>query len=184
MNWSRKTIVFVPGCLLCPSLQAGEDEKNFVWTEMFRAVWEKYPVGLVQMPCPEAEFPTGLSGLGRPAHGIRYYENLAGFSAHCAVLARQTAGQILSFQQAGYKIAAVMGIEHSPTCAVRYMYTHQGTVRRTGLYLDALINALAISGTDVTYIGINRTYPRKAVKELEDAILAASGDAFEVKREV
>ena len=183
MNWCHKVVVFVPGCLLCPALQAGSSEKNSSWPEAFRTVWEKYPVGLMQMPCPEATFPDGLNGLGRLPHGIQYYEMLEGFRTHCTRLAQQTADHILSFQRTGYTVA-VAGIEHSPTCAVSYMYTRQGTVRRAGLFLDRLMNTLAATSTDVSYIGINRSFPRKAVKALEDAILAAGGDDLCIEKGV
>lgn len=178
MSWRHKVVVFVPGCFLCPSLQAGDSEKNRIWPEAFRAVWEKYPVNLVQMPCPEVTFPDGLAGLGRAPHGIQYYEALEGFRAHCTRLALKTANQLMSFLQAGYVVAAVVGIEHSPTCAVSYMYTRQGTIRRAGLYLDILMDLLSVAGVDVTYIGVNRRFPRKAVNMLECAILASGGDNF------
>ena len=173
MNSSHKTVAFVPGCLICPCFQAGDSTKNRDWPAAFRAIWEKNPVGLIQMPCPEAVFPMGLAGLGRAPHGVRYYEKLEGFQAHCVRLARQMADQILSFQRAGYAVAAVVGIEHSPTCAVNYMYTRQGTVRRAGIYLNALMDAITAAGADVTYIGVNRRFPDKAAKVLEDAILDA-----------
>ena len=178
MSWYHRVVVFVPGCLLCPSLQAGNDEKNQTWPKAFQAVWEKHFVELVQMPCPEATFPDGLAGLGRVPHGIRYYESLEGFHAHCIRLARRTANQLFSFQRIGCVVAAVVGIEHSPTCAVSYMYTRQGTVQRAGLYMDALMDELSAVGADITYIGVNRRFPHKAVSALENAILAASDNNF------
>lgn len=176
MSWYHKVVVFVSGCLLCPSLQAGDREKNRIWPEAFRTVWEKYPVDLMQMPCPEATFPSGLGGLGRTPHGIHYYEELEGFRAHCVRLAVETVKQFMSFRQAGYEVAAIVGIEHSPTCAVNYMYTHQGTIRRAGLYVDILMHMLSAEGIGTTYIGVNRRFPRKAVSELEHAILAIIND--------
>lgn len=178
MNWSHDVVVFVPGCLLCPCFQADDSDKNRIWPDAFRTVWEKYPVHLVQMPCPEATFPDGLAGLGRAPHGIRYYEALEGFRAHCVRLASETANQILSFWQAGYTVAAVVGVEHSPTCAVNYMYTRGGTIQRAGLYLDALMGKLSVACVDVTYIGVNRRFPRKAVGALDCVLSAAGSDNF------
>ena len=141
-------------------------------------MWEKHFVELVQMPCPEATFPCGLAGLGRPPHGIQYYESLEGFQAYCVRLAQRTAEQVLSFQSAGCAVAAIVGIEHSPTCAVSYMYTRQGTVHCAGLYMNALMDELSAVGADITYIGVNRRFPRKAVSALENAILAAGDNNF------
>lgn len=172
MSWSHRMVVFVPGCLLCPSLQAGGRGKNETWPEKFRAVWGKYPIDLVQMPCPEARFPTGLSGLGREPHGIQFYEMLEGFQEHCVCLAQQTAEQLLAFQRAGQRVVAVIGIEHSPTCAVNYMYTRQGTMHRAGLYFDALMRAMETAGVETIYIGVNRRFPNKAVSLLKKAILS------------
>lgn len=178
MSWCHRVVVFVPGCLLCPSLQAGNGEKSQTWPKAFQSVWEKHFVELVQMPCPEATFPCGLAGLGRPPHGIRYYESLEGFQAHCICLAQKTAEQILSFQRAGCAVVAIVGIEHSPTCAVNYMYTRQGTVRRAGLYMNTLMDMLSVAGIDITYIGVNRRFPRKAVSALESAISTAGDNDF------
>lgn len=184
MSWSHRMVVFVPGCLLCPSLQAGGGGKNETWSEKFRAVWEKYPIDLIQMPCPEVCFPIGLSGLGRESHGIQFYEMLEGFQEYCVCLAQQTAEQLLAFQRAGQRVVAVIGVEHSPTCAVSYMYTNQGTVRRAGLYLDALIRAMNNAGVETTYIGVNRRFPNKAVKALESAVLSANEKDHSVGKDV
>lgn len=178
MSWCRKVVVFIPGCLLCPGLQAGDSENNRLWPEAFRTIWERYPVDVVQMACPEATFPNGLAGLGRTPHGVQYYEKLEGFSSHCSRLALETANHLISFLHAKYAVAAVVGIEHSPTCAVGYMYTRQGTIRRPGLYFGVLMDLLSTAGLDITFIGVNRRFPRKAVIELERAILTAGGDFF------
>lgn len=184
MNCCHNIVVFVPGCLLCPCLQAGGKKTNDSWPEAFEAVWRRYPVGRIQMPCPETLFSSETTGLRRAPHGVQYYEALDGFGAFCDALAQQTAGQIVSFQKAGYFVAAVLGIEHSPTCAVHYMYTHQGMMRRSGLYLDALRRALAAAGTEVPMIGINRKFPRKASGALESAVLTACRMCDETKRDV
>lgn len=176
MSWCHKIVIFVPGCLLCPSLQADNGKKNRDWPEAFRTLWAKYPVNLVQMPCPEATFPEHLAGLRRMPHGIQYYKNLDGFQAHCVRLAQRMVDQILAFQQAGYEVSAVVGVEHSPTCAINYIYTHQGTMRSAGLYLNSLMNALATTSIDISYIGVNRNFPGKAVRALEAAILAVESN--------
>lgn len=60
-----------------------------------------------------------------------------------------------------------IGVEHSPTCAVSYMYSHKGMLKRAGMFYEALLRELNGRGMKVPWIGINRTHPQKALKALE-----------------
>lgn len=167
MNLNLKNIIFVPGCLLCPSYQADSSNKNRLWNQEFFEFFFNNGIELVQMPCPESTFSNKSCGISRLPHGLQFYENLPGFSEHCQYLSTQVVAQIHDFNRYEDRVLAILGIEHSPTCAVNYMYTHLGTIHRSGIFLKYIIEALKQENMDITVIGINRRYPRKAITKLE-----------------
>lgn len=166
MNFCHEKIIFVPGCLLCPTLQAGE--QNRIWADKWTEFLFYSGFNIVQLPCPEASFDAPDCGLNRRPHGIGFYEALPGFCAHCHSLSRATALRVLNFWKCGYSVVAVLGIEHSPTCAVNYMYTHRGMVKRPGIFMDALMKELNQNDVSIPVIGINRRYYRKAMEKLQE----------------
>lgn len=159
--------MFVPGCLLCPELQAGVSEKRFLWPSVFNEILNSEKVTVMQMPCPEGTFLNIETGIGRKPHGITFYEDLDGFRLYCKKLGKETAEQFLSLHQEGKRNIVVLGVEHSPTCAVSYMYTNHGTLKRPGLYMEQVMKAAELNNATVSYIGINRRFPQKAVQKLK-----------------
>lgn len=167
MNWNPKRVIFVPGCMLCPAFQAVLTEKNMSWQQEIINYLISRHIGIVQMPCPEASFQGYQEGTARGAHGISYYENLPGFQEHCAALGKTVAGQITELTQAGYSVMAIIGIEHSPTCAASYMYTNHGTEKRQGIYINIIKNELSLTCLDIPFIGVNRRYPEKFLRNIK-----------------
>ena len=168
MNLNYSPIVFVSGCLLCPSLQAGWSEKKSEWAFSFQKILNDEQYQLIQMPCPESTFKNSKCGLNRKPHGIKFYEELPGFKEHCQLIACSVARQIVEFKRNGYVTVAVIGVEHSPTCAVNYMYTHCGMVKRTGIYIGNLQVELEKLCEKINFVGINRCYPNRAIKLIRE----------------
>lgn len=164
-NYPYNDVVFVPGCLLCPRFQATRNE-NLVWRSETLNLLYQSGVNLVQMPCPEASFYSYEGGLQRKPHGIKHYEDLSNFGDYCNKLARSVAEQIEGFKNNGCEVLAVIGIEHSPTCAVNYMYTNCGNVKRKGLFMQSIDTILQQKNILIPIVGINRRYPRKSIEEL------------------
>lgn len=167
MNLQNKKVVFVTGCLLCPYLQAIDDDKNILWTKLVREFLLEQNISVVQMNCPESSFSDEKCGLIRKPHGVTYYEKLSGFSEYCRGLADREAARIEDFLKAGYEVVTVLGVEHSPTCAVNYIYMGKyGNVHRRGIYFEELYSTLGEKGIFIPFIGINRRFPTKAIKEM------------------
>lgn len=175
MSSYHKKVIFVPGCLLAPGLQAGNEEKNWIWTRNWMAFLSKIDCNIVQMPCPESSFDCADCGLGRKPHGVGFYEALPGFYEHCLSLSREVAKDVYKFKLKGYDVSAVLGIEHSPTCAVNYMYTHRGMVKRPGIFMGEIMNALGQVGVSVPIVGINRRYPQKSIIRVEELTACSKG---------
>ena len=166
MNCLEEKILFVPACLLCPSLMAKKSTLSIEWRSIVLQQLIKSNFSIIQMPCPEASFPSFAEGLQRSPHGVDYYENLPGFVNHCANLGLQVVSQIDALMRNGYNVCGIVGIEHSPTCAATFMYTHLGTQKRQGIFINHLTNSLAELGYSIPIIGINRRFPQKAVNRL------------------
>ena len=127
-------------------------------------------IDIISLSCPESTFGGFCNGLKRGKHGIDYYESLDGYVEHCECLAGQAADMIFDMVLGGYHFICILGVEHSPTCAVNYMYSHKGMLKRTGIYYGLLRNELELRGLHISEIGINRVYPQKAFILLEQAL--------------
>ena len=162
----KDKIIFVPSCLLCPVYMVKKERPDVLWREEIVSYLNKSGYSMIQMPCPEASFPNYNCGIKRIPHGIKYYERLMGFKEHCYSLGNQVISQIVALYVGGYSVTAIMGIEHSPTCATSYMYTSQGTQKRQGIYTEYLSKMLKERGYQIPLLGINRRFPQKAIKLL------------------
>lgn len=167
MNYTNNTIFFLPACLLCPHLQASYNQEKSKWAEELMDIIKKNSQGIIQMPCPESMFCNDSCGIGRKNHGVTYYEKLEGFADYCQELAGQMADMVEQFVQRTQLRCIIVGIEHSPTCAVNYMYMgKKGTVHRKGIYISALDDELKGREIIVDYLGINRNFPQRAIKKI------------------
>lgn len=163
-------MVFVSKCLLCPSLQVQSDMiDGNIYCEIIKRILDA-GVAIVQLDCPEASFDGYNVGLTRKPHGIHYYENLPGFKEHCTSLAEKTAKEIIGFHQNAFTVLAIIGIENSPTCAVHYIYTHQGMQKRRGLYFEAIDKILSSHNIVIPFLGINRRYTKKALRDINNLL--------------
>ena len=156
-NSNSKQIVFVPGCMMCPSFQADFSEKNRKWSKEIIPFLLEKDIGIIPMPCPEISFGGFKNGVARLPHGISYYEKLPGFIEYCEKLGHNTACQIIELSEAGFCVLAIIGIERSPTCAVSFLRTNRGTIKRQGLFMKDVSDELTRNSFNVPIIGINRS---------------------------
>ena len=63
-----------------------------------------------------------------------------------------------------------MGIEHSPSCCINYIYTNKGMEKRKGLFMEKLYKKLSENNINVPFIGINRKCINKSLREIQDII--------------
>ena len=158
--------VLLPPCVLSPGLQA-ERKPGIHWGYPFVELLMEHGANPVFLPCPESSFGGYDKGLQRGKHGIDYYKGTEGYEGYCVRLAEQWAEMILDMQTGGFDFICILVVEHSPTCAVSYMYSHKGMLKRAGMFYEALLRELNGRGMKVPWIGINRTHPQKALKALE-----------------
>ena len=170
MSYMNKIVIFTPGCLLCPIYQAEATDKNFEWANAIRLLLFEKNANIIQMPCPEVSFNRYSKGLKRKPHGLKYYAELESFEKYCEILAQKVVQQIIEIQSAGYDIRVIIGIEHSPTCAVSYIYTNKGTIHCKGIFYQKISDLLMQKQIHLTFLGINRRFFQKSVKRLKEIL--------------
>ena len=173
-NRSKK-FVLIPFCLQCQAAQASGIVKQ-PWSSSITPIMElliRSNLNIIQMPCPE----TLYYGLVRKPMGFSKYDS-NDYREHCANLAHNLTEMVTSIKISGYDVVAILGIDLSPSCAVNYVYTHKGMIRRKGLFLDELSQELSSKQIEIPFIGINRRSVTKSQETLMK-ILNAEGLADE-----
>jgi len=58
------------------------------------------------------------------------------FNNHCNDLTETVFKEIKKIINSGYEVIAILGIEHSPSCCIKYIYTNNGMEKRKGLFIE------------------------------------------------
>jgi predicted secreted protein len=130
-------------------------------------------LNMVQMPCPETLCPAG--GLAREPHGKKWYEK-AGLRETSRPIAAAQVAYIKQLVSNGDEVAAIIGMDFSPACAVNYLNRGRMIIRDEGIYVEELKRELAREGLTIPFIGVNQRALRKLDKELR-SVLLANGEA-------
>lgn len=158
--------IFVPFCLIAQSYQA-QGIVKYEWRSSIKPIVElilENDINIIQMPCSEASFNNSLI---REPKGLKKYDT-KDFNEHTASLAKSVANNIKEVINSGYKVVAILGIEQSPSCCINYIYTNEGMKNTKGLFMDKLYEE--IKDYNIPFIGINRKYVNKSLKELKKVI--------------
>ena len=156
-------VILVAPCILYPSLQACAPNNPTHWGTQFSTLLESSEVKIIPLPCPESEF----CGIPRKKHGIDYYRALRGYEDFCSQKAQETFTNVLYLSRQGIHVLACLGVEHSPSCAVSYMYSNRGMLKCKGLFFEHLYNLFQENNFPCEWIGINRTHPPKSYNALK-----------------
>lgn len=107
--------------------------------------------GIHQLPCPETLF----LGLERKPMTKQEY-NQPEFLALCQKLAEVEVDRLLIYQQAGYRIVGVLGINHSPTCSL------QG---EKGIFMEHLMEIAENKGLKLKFNDVSTQYKENEKQE-------------------
>jgi len=162
-------IAMVSFCLLCQSFQAEGIVRNYpaVVSPVIQVLLDRN-VNILQMPCPESLYGGLEKGLGREPKSYKKYDTQQ-FRQHCRTFAEQTLLTARALVCHGFEIAAVLGVEFSPSCAVNYQYEGR-TVHRKGIYFELLEQLFEAEGITTRFIGVNRRGTQPAVRELHELL--------------
>lgn len=160
-----KDFVFVPFCMLAQAFHA-QGLVKYEWggnlTPLLKTILEA-DANIIQMPCLETlHHPDGLKRLPK---GKKYYETPE-FRRLCKDKAAEVIVQIRDLLKNGYRIAAILGMEYSPSCAVNLQWPPKKGEPNMGIFMQELRACLEEAGIDVPVIGINRRGMQKTVDRL------------------
>ncbi len=153
--------VFVSHCILAQTVRAeGCAKSPAVITQVIEFLMRNH-INIIQMPCPETLTPNG--GLGREAHGKKWYEE-NGLRGTCTDIAISQVGYMKTLIAGGKEVIGVIGITFSPACSTE---KDVNVYRQQGIYIEELEKALSSEGIDIPMISVNPDWCAKLEKDLE-----------------
>lgn len=166
--------VFVPFCVLSQSFHA-KGLVKYEWGGVIKPIIQTlmdHDVNIVQMPCMETLFLGGTaSGLNREPKGMKHYDT-PDFRKACREKAQEVIEQIEGILLSGYNVAAILGMEYSPSCAVKVQYPPRKGESGRGVYMQELTGLIDEKKMEVPVLGINRRGIKPTIKRLENILQA------------
>ena len=163
--------VFVPFCTLAQAFHA-QGLVKYDWrgnlSPLLRLLLD-YDVNIIQMPCLETLYHGYEKGLRRPPKGRKYYDTPR-FHSLCASKAEEVVSQILALRNNGYRVTAILGMEYSPSCAVKLQWPPRKGETPNGFFIQALSARLKEEQLNIPIIGINRRGLRRTIERLEGVL--------------
>lgn len=112
MDRSRK-LVIVSHCILNTNSKVESDTTHSSMIKEVIDFIHKQNYGIIQLPCPELLH----YGMKRWGHVIEQFDNPF-YREKCKILLAPIVDQVKEYTACGYKVAAVIGIDYSPSCGV------------------------------------------------------------------
>lgn len=167
MNRSKK-VVFVSHCLL--NTNSKVKGLSTTYAGAFRPLIESFMTkdyGIVQLPCPELQY----MGLKRWSMTKEQYDFPA-FRSFCMKLAENSVAQMKMYQDEGYELCGIYGIDGSPTCGVAFSckgfgggcFEHYDSIEEypldeKGIFMESLEALIKEYDIRIQFYGINEANP-------------------------
>lgn len=144
MDNRSKKVVILSHCILNqnsvvnPLARAKGAYKEIVKTIM------DFDIGIHQLPCPEMIF-LGMErkSMSRNEYDTKDYHDL------CKDLSKQTLSIIQNYEQNGYEIVGLIGINHSPTCSIN---------GESGIFMEEFLSLLKNNGIKIPMTDVSTNY--------------------------
>lgn len=174
-----KRFVLVPFCVLSQAFHA-KGLVKYDWGGVVKPIVQTlmdFDVNIIQMPCMETLFMGGTAaGLNREPKGMKHYDTPE-FRDFCRSKAQEVVEQIDGIVQNGYEVSAILGMEYSPSCAVKVQYPPRKDQTNRGVYMQELIRMVEERGMDIPVLGINRRGIGPTIIRLRNILQSATSDA-------
>jgi len=145
----EKRIVFVPHCILNQNVRAvGKEKSNGSIKEVVSFLAEA-EVGIVQLPCPEAEF----GELDRQSKSKEHYTDF--YRKHCREISLEILRTVKKYLDKEYKVLGILGIEFSPTCGVYRIEDKNKIIPGKGILIEELEKEMQKKNFQVPIIAVN-----------------------------
>lgn len=168
---SRK-VVFVSHCILNQNAISDGTADFSAANRAIVSLLLEHDVGIVQMPCPEL-LCLGLDrgdvrGGGRPVvvenTRIRGALQTPEAARKLRPLVEQVVYQMEQYQQNGFLVLGVVGINRSPSCGIETTSAHDREVDGMGVFMAALKAELDARGNPLPMIGIKANETVRALE--------------------
>jgi predicted secreted protein len=156
--------VFVSHCVLAQCVMAEGIVKDFPGP--IRPVVEfclANDINIMQMPCPETLCSSG--GLGRGPRGKKWYEE-HGLRETARRIANEQAEYMATLIGQHFEILAIIGVEFSPACAVKFLNKGRSIHPGKGIYVEELERALSEHRISVPFIGVCQRWQKRMLEDL------------------
>jgi predicted secreted protein len=164
--------VLVPFCVLSQAFHA-EGLVKYDWRGVIKPIIQTLidrDINIIQMPCMETQFYGGPeTGLNRQPKGMKHYD-VPEFRKFCRTEALKVVSQIKGIHSNGYSVVAILGMEYSPSCAVKVQYPPRKNQTNSGVYVQELTGLLEDEQLDIPVLGINRRGINPTIKRLEQLL--------------
>ncbi len=167
MNRSRRH-VFVPFCLLAQGVRATGIVKHYaaVVTPVLELLM-KEKVNIIQMACPELIF----DGFHRRPCGKSNYDNPENRKI-CHEVAEREVRLMEMFSKSGHTVEAIIGVDFSPSCAVRRLTGNRpGRYQEgQGIYIEELRKIMNSRDIKSLFVGVQVYHINDTLRELSDIL--------------
>jgi predicted secreted protein len=135
-------------------------------------------IGIIQMPCPEllclsldrkADKNTGATIESEDTR-IADLMNEENAIAFCSDLVSDIIDQIIDYENHGFEIIGVLGINGSPTCGVESGWKDNKETDKPGVFIQLLKTELEKLNLSIPFAGIKAYEPDKAIKVVKELI--------------
>jgi predicted secreted protein len=133
----ERKVVFVPHCILNQCVRSNTSDSMKEIVKMFA----DSDVGIVQLPCPEAEFGQKVDR--------KFYRR------YCRKISSNTLRDVKSYLERDFKVIGILGVELSPTCGVYRVESGSRVVPGKGILTEELERGMQRDNFQVPIISVN-----------------------------
>ncbi len=146
----EKKVVFVSHCLLNQNVAPVNKRYPNSVGEILQML-ASANVGIVQLPCPHADF---FSEIERERKPKKFYDTKE-YRNHCRRIAKIVLRQIENYTKSGYKVLGILGVEFSPTCAVHQVENGNRVTPGKGVLIEEFEEEMRKKKFQVPIVGVN-----------------------------
>jgi predicted secreted protein len=135
-------------------------------------------IGIIQMPCPE------LLALGLDREVVKDKETTIGSEddrvgelmkkvlpkTMCQKISQDLVYQIKQYQQNGFSVVGILGVNGSPTCGVETGWEKGQETANSGVFIKELKEKCIDQGVNISVRGIKAQDPQTALKTLKELL--------------
>lgn len=157
-----KRVVFIAHCLLN---QNSISDGTAVYPAAFKSIIDFFlnaDIGIVQMPCPEfcclgldrGNINGAYSSITLENTRIRREMKKCNADKTLSLLVDHVMQQIFEYHEYGFEIAAIIGVNRSPSCGIETTSDYDMEIDGMGLFMEKIFERLSLKKISIPMIGV------------------------------